>query len=657
MRVGLVQINSSFSGQCYLPYSVGVLQAYATTHLQEPEQFEFLLPIYKRVLVQEAVAELESADVVAFSCYVWNEQLSLAIAKALKECRPETLIVFGGPQIPHRTLEIDAFLRNYGFIDLAVHHAGEISFTAILEHDRDESWDTVPSVSFLDGDRILHRTPQAPSLANLDDVPSPYLTGMFDSLMREHPEQKWIALWETNRNCPFSCTFCGWGLLESKPIVRDLGHVRAEIDWFADHHIEFVFCADANFGLLHRDIEIATYAADVKRKRGYPKRLSVQDTKNVKERAYQVRTILGEAGLNTSVVISLQSVDPATLKIIRRDNIKLSHFYEIQRRFAAKGIETMTDLILGLPGETYDSWVSGISEVIASGQHNRIQFNNLSVVPDAEMSDPAYMREYGLQTVRTHIVNIHGKVENDEVPEFQELVITTNAMPAQDWVRARAFAWMAGFLHFDKILQIPFVIANAFAGISYRDLIELFSEGTLLDEQDFPLLMRVRRFFLEKALAIQQGGVEYCHASRWLDIYWPADEYMFIELCVNHNLDLFYEEAERALELLFFLREIKIPDGLMHDALQFNKHLIKLPFQPQDIELECSANIRELHHSVIVGSPVELVIGKHVYRIDRSSECWTSWDEWYEKVVWYGNKSGAYLYGNKPVEMDIAGHY
>ena len=47
-RVGLVQINSSFSGQHYFPYSVGILQAYAMKHLREPERYKFLLPIYRR---------------------------------------------------------------------------------------------------------------------------------------------------------------------------------------------------------------------------------------------------------------------------------------------------------------------------------------------------------------------------------------------------------------------------------------------------------------------------------------------------------------------------------------------------------------------------------------------------------------------------------
>ena len=84
LKVGLVQINNSFSGQNYFPYSVGLLQAYAQKHAREPGRFEFLLPIYKCIAVQEAVDSLQAADVVGFSTYVWNISISLEIARRLK---------------------------------------------------------------------------------------------------------------------------------------------------------------------------------------------------------------------------------------------------------------------------------------------------------------------------------------------------------------------------------------------------------------------------------------------------------------------------------------------------------------------------------------------------------------------------------------------
>ena len=658
LKVGLVQINSSFSGQHYFPYSVGILQAYAMKHLREPERYDFLPSIYRRVAVREAVEQLKDAEIVCFSAYVWNVRLSLAIADALKHRNPEALIVFGGPQVPRRDRPwaVEEFLRGNPCVDLAVHGPGEQPFVAILEHGVAKEWERIPSVSFIEKSGGLRHTGMAPSFKDLSEVPSPYVEGVFDSLMAANPGEKWIGMWETDRNCPFSCTFCGWGLLESKPVVWDLEHVYRDVDWFADHKIEFIFCANANFGLLPRDIEIARYVARVKAERGYPQKFSVQDTKNVKKRAYEVRKIIHNMGLGTGVVISLQSVDPLTLRNVKRDNISLDDFFEIQNLFAAEGIETMTDLILGLPGETYESFADGVSMIIEKGQHNRIQFNNLSIVPDAEMSHPAQVGHYGLKTVQSKIVNVHGLIEDDEIPEMQALVIATDAMPAEDWVRARRYAWTAGLLHFDKVLQIPLIVAHALGGVTYRDLFERFSGGRL-DPCSFSTLADVQRFFTEKARDIQTGGVEYCHAPDWLNIYWPADEYILIQLVVEGRLTPFYQEAERAINLFLESRGIEIPREIIHDAVVLNQHLLKLPFQDSDLEIECSYNVWEFYRSVVLGKPIALKRGPHTYRINRTTERWDSWDEWFEKVIWYGNKRGAYLYGNNLVERQLAGHF
>ena len=72
IKVGLVQINNSFSNQNYLPYSVGLLQDYAQKYVQVPARYEFLLPIYSRISVSKGVEGLKNAQIVAFSTYVWN---------------------------------------------------------------------------------------------------------------------------------------------------------------------------------------------------------------------------------------------------------------------------------------------------------------------------------------------------------------------------------------------------------------------------------------------------------------------------------------------------------------------------------------------------------------------------------------------------------
>jgi radical SAM superfamily enzyme YgiQ (UPF0313 family) len=652
-RVGLVQINNSFSNQNYLPYSIGLLQAYAATYLKQPADFDFLPPIYRRLRVEEALAALSGADAVFFSTYVWNVRLSLEIARRLKAGAPDTLVVFGGPQVPDRA---EAFLRAHPFIDVATHGEGEQTFTAILDRLSLRRWDDLAGVSFLEDGRFVTR-PKGPRLPNLSDVPSPYLSGVFDRLIAQNPHEQWLILWETNRGCPFSCTFCDWGsAVQSKVIQFDMDRLVREVDWFADHHIEFVFCCDANFGILQRDQDIVDYVVEVKRKRGFPQALSVQNTKNATERAYRVQKTLADAGLNKGVTISLQSVDPGTLRSIKRANISSASFEELQRRFTRDRVETYTDLILGLPDETYDSFADGVNQVIVNGQHNRVQFNNLSILPNAEMGDPAYQARYEMESVETRIINIHGALdENDnDVDEYQQLVIATRSMPREDWVRTRTFSWMTGLLHFDKVLQIPLVVLHELGGLSYRQLIEGFTEAPL---DDGPILSEVRSFFTAKARDIQVGGAEYCRSEAWLNIWWPADEFILIKLAIDRKLGTFYEEAERRLVRIARDHFVDIPPRLLHDAVALNRGLLKQPFQTDDLVLELRYDVWEYYQAAVVGERIPLEEKASFYRVDRSSVHWDSWDAWCREVIWYGNKKGAYLYGNSAIEPQLAGHY
>jgi radical SAM superfamily enzyme YgiQ (UPF0313 family) len=647
MRIGLVQINNGYSGQYYLPYSVGMLEAYARKHLSRPHDYEFLLPVYRRDPVEEAVAQLLSADIVGFSTYVWNAQLTYRIAAELKRRKPEVITVFGGPQVPDKA---EGFLRKYPFVDIATHGEAEKTFTAILEDP--ERVAEIPSVSFLRNGEFTF-TGRAGRLSDLDELPSPYLDEVFQRLLVSNPGAKWNAIFETNRGCPFKCTFCDWGSATGDKVKKmGMERISAEIEWFGRNRIEFIFCADANFGILPRDIEIAETLAKVKRATGLPRGFSTSNTKNSTERSFAAQKILSEAGLNAGVSVSMQSMAPQVLIDIKRDNIKIegpNGFRELQRKFTLAGIETSTDIVLALPGETYDSFVRGVDELIAGGQHNRILFYNLTVLPNAEMGDPAYQERYGMDIVPTRIITIHGNLNDreDAVPEMQQLVVGTNAMPRADWVRVRAFSWMTALLHFDKVMQIPLVVAHELFGARYRDMIELFSEGRF-DPAEFPTLARVREFFVEKARSIQAGGEDFCRAPQWLDVWWPADEYMLIDLATSGRLGDFYAEALRALSGSLGFAEGGREHRILREAVHLNERMLKMPFVREDRSIELSGNIWEFYQAAVRNQPVPFREEATRHVIDCTSEQWDSWDAWCRFVVWYSSKRGAYLFGSKP---------
>lgn len=651
--VGLVQVNNSFSGQNYLPYSVACLEGYARHHAAAPERLRFLLPVYKRQPVRDIVDHLLPADVAGFSTYVWNHQISLEAARRLKERRPHTLIMFGGPQVPD---EPEAFLRDHPFIDLAVHNEGEQTFTALLDRFPDRNWHDIDGISFIDPDGRFVKTPPRVRMRDLDELPSPFLNGVFAPLMAANPAEAWIGLWETNRGCPFSCTFCDWGSSTAAKVNKfEDDRLKSEVDWFAARHIEYVFVCDANFGIQKRDLDIAHYVADTRARTGYPHGFSVQNTKNATERAYLTQKILSDAGLNKGVALSMQSLDPTTLANIKRENISLKTYLELARRFMADRVETYSDLIIGLPGETYETFCEGVDTLISAGQHNRIQFNNLSILPNAEMGNAAYTAHFGMQTVESEIINIHGRRESldDDVPEIQLLVVATHAMPPADWRRTRAFSWMAAFLHFDKLFQIPLVIAHELTGVRYRDMLEAFMAP---DAGRYPIIAAIRDFFLEEAGSIQNGGPEYVHSKDWLDIYWPADEYIFIKLTTESRIDAFHGEALALL--LETVRPARPQDAdIIRHAATINRLMLRQPVPADNLTVDIPCDILGFYRGILVGErrPMDMTPSRII--IERAKDDYDDFQRWCREVVWWGNKKGAYLYGSHTVEPQLAGHY
>ncbi len=639
INVGLVQINNSFSNSTYFPYSVGVLQAYFQRHGKSPGQFEFLDPLFFRMPPSQAVEKLSRAQIVGFSTYVWNFRISLEIAKRLKAAKPDILIVFGGPHVPDRA---EAFLRKNPYIDLVCHGEGEVAFTKILDNSLIKNWEDVPSVSYFRNDEFC-TNPRAPRITDLSTIPSPYLEGIFKNLLNEKLPFQLVGLWETNRGCPFSCTYCDWGsATQSRMYNFDFSRLQKEIDWFADNQVEYIFCCDSNFGILARDVDIVQCVAETKRKKGYPKALSVQNTKNATERSYLVQKILSSENLNKGVTLALQTVDRTTLENVGRKNISIESFRELQRRYNEDGIETYTDLIIGLPGETYESFADGTSDIIADGQHNRIQFINLSILPNARMGDPEYQKKYGLEIVETKAINHHGALyaSDDFIEETQELVVGTKTMPPEDWLKTRIFSWMCSFLYFNKILQIPFLLLHKLCGFSFRELVDSFLGNF---DHRFPIVAEINSFFVEEATKLQMGGPEYFPSREWLSVYWPHDEYVFIRLCVDNKMDKFFNEAEDILTRFMQSKRIEIP-AFFHETMLFNYRIINQPKPGRDMSIQTKYNIWETYVTALTGDDVVLVEGQCEYRIERNGQARNSLEEWLREVVWYGNKKGAYLY-------------
>ena len=671
MIVGLVQVNMGLTWSSpsrddlqgeeapsygLLPYSAGLLEAYARRNAVDGAALRFLPPVYRREPVEVAARRLAEADVVGFSTYVWNLRLSLAIARRVKELQPEALVVFGGPQVPDRA---EAFLREHPFVDVACHGEGEATFTRLLDRFGAggglRGFHDVPGISFLDGPDgrgggTLVANPKAPRIPDLASIPSPYLDGAFDALMAQHPDERWVVLWETNRGCPFSCSFCDWGSATQSKVFRfEEERLHGEIDWIAANKVEFVFCCDANFGMLPRDLELARAVVRSKQERGYPAMLSVQNTKNATDRAYAVQTLLASELNSLGVTISLQSTSPETLAAINRQNISSESFRELQRRFAADGVYTYTDLIVGLPGEPYATFAKGISDVIESGQHNHIQFHDCSVLPNAELAQPATVERFGIEThpqvIPTWFVpqmaDSDGSDWTEEVPEYLDLVVATKDMPREDWVRAKQIAWAADLYYFDRLLQVPLAVASHAHGVRVHELLEALLAA---DAERFPTLAWVAETLAAKARRVQQGESSYFPAEGPTGRPWSSDQYALVRLVLDGRVDALYREAERCLAEAIGPERMAGWEPMLADCCELNRALLRVPSTEKDAWLALDGSLWEHYQSLLAGEPEPLERGLRFYRVDRTSRRWATIDAWYDHLLWCQKDKRVYLH-------------
>ena len=623
--------NNRAASLAYLPHSVALLQSYAKAHARDPESFEFVLPLYKRIPVSDAVEHLSQCDIVGFSIYVWNVRYSLAVARELKRVRPHIILLMGGPQVPDHA---ENFLRDNPFVDFVCHGEGEKTFLDGIESRDGQAWRNVRSVSYLDTDGRYVANPLRPRMTGLDEVPSPMLDGTYERLMQSAPQQEWLATWETNRGCPFACAFCDWGSATGSKVSR-YGEDRLgrEIEWMVDHHIHHLCVCDANFGMLPRDVEIARRIAEAYSRRQSPLAISIQNTKNRTDRSEQIQRIFRDSRVvSFGASISLQSVDPTVLKAIKRDNISLEAFDRLQKHYAEQGLDTYSDLIIGLPGESYDSFSNGIARVIRSGQINRVAFYECYVLPNAAMSQPEYRAQFKLETVPIRMTHFHEPLDRNigEEPEFIDMVTSTSTMDRTDWVRARVLAYLVELLFYDRLLHVPIVLLGAAIGLDYRQMFEAFAEA---GDSRFPIIASTRRILESHARAMMEGGSPYIASREWLNLYWPADQYALISLMRNGQIDAFYAEARCVLTERAALSGFDDIGILVENSVRLNQAMFARPFELTDEIINTSYPVARAYHDVLSGRQADLAPEPSACRVERTGTIWMSWTDWCEDLI------------------------
>lgn len=623
----LVQIGVSYSSPVFLPYSVGCISAYLRRDEEIMSHYEIPDIIVMREKIEDVIKRFDNPSYVAFSCFTWNLEYNKTLATELKKKFPEVKIIFGGHSVPHGS----EFLDEYPFIDFLMHNEGEETTALFLKALKNgEDLSVVPNLSFRTENGNV--TTQFRHPCDLSSYPSPYTDGIFDNIMKENPDKEFHATLETNRGCPYGCTYCEWCFTRKvRPFPME--KVKSEIEWIAKNKIKYCYCADANFGIMERDVEIAEYVIEQKKKYGYPDVFKPCYAKESDETVFKAGYLLNKNHADKGVTLAYQSLDAKTLENIGRKNLTLEHFSDLDARYDEAGIPTYTELILGLPGETYESFCKGMCRLLDSGQNNSMTVYECQVYPNAPMGDKNYQEKFGIKTSKIPLLGIHYNPEFNGVPEYFDIITETASMPKADWVRACMFSVILQTFHHLGLIRYFAIYLHKEKEISYFDFYNSLFDYIYKENKGF-----LNEFFV--SLYERKADTKTADWTYNRDVFgttgWYFEEGAFLEM-VYHS-DVFWEEIKP------FLAGFGIEKDLFEELFCYQKTLVRLP-DVSEVEINSGYNFYKYFEAV--NENAEAVLMKKKCRLSiRAHKEISSWSEYAREIIWFGKRYSATLLVN-----------
>jgi putative methyltransferase len=564
----------------FVPYAYGFLRSYAQTNEKIKANYIWKDPFCRIEPVDTIVSKIEKPDLLFLSCYVWNHNQQLEIARKVKENYPQCIVVCGGPHIPRIS---DNYFSKYPFVDILVHDEGEIPVKNLLL----EFLKSSPDLSDINGitynvDKKAVKTKASEKLDKNLPVPSPYLTGLFNSFFNSQESVNKIALWETNRGCPFSCCFCDWGVRTANKLrCHSMERVTEEIEYFGENQIEDIYISDANFGILKRDLDIAKLLVKCKEKYGFPKRIRVQFAKKSNKTVFQISKLLFDNHMLWGTTLSMQSVDMTVLEAIKRPHVSLENYKKAKDLYREHNIPTYTELILGLPMESKESLVHGICTLFDIGMHDDFRMFELVLLPNAPLSDNSLRDKFGLHTKMKPVRLVDSGCEK----EYVELVFGSNTMSHEDWEYCFVFSEMTQAIHNGGYTRFLSIYLNEQGILSYKDFYTALLDHMLLsDKKCFTVFARIKKlindFYNDPDMPQINRALTQPDIKKFLKKYNPDRKgwqlWTYIWLWINEYLDDFYDE------LVVFLKTHGVSiDNRILDLIKYQKEImLTLDYDP-----------------------------------------------------------------------------
>ncbi|OGW84129.1 MAG: hypothetical protein A2987_00200 [Omnitrophica bacterium RIFCSPLOWO2_01_FULL_45_10] len=415
--------------------------------------------------------------VIGLANYMWNAEINNLVFDYAKSADPDIACVAGGPDFPISAEESEKYLKKRRSIDFYCLLEGEIAFSDLISKTingmslKKLKSNPVPGTAAIDPKKksIVYGK-KAARIADLNVVPSPYLSGIFD----QYFNGEYIPAVQTARGCPYSCKYCrASNPSYSKVVPFDLKRVKEEIAYIAKKSSQFkvgaLLITDSNFGIMKRDLEIAKHIRKMQDEYDWPKSIQADTAKNNYDRVFEIANILKK---KMPPLCSLQTTNEATLKVIKRENLPYAQYDLAQKKLIALNIIAGAELIIPMPLETKKSFLETLRKVYSSGIEY-IRVFTWMLLPGTELASTEYRKKYRLMTGYRIIPRQFGVYKRKKCFEIEEICYETSTMPFEEYVQCRGYAFLCFLLGRSQYDVIRRIIAY-FSLDSHLFLIKIF---------------------------------------------------------------------------------------------------------------------------------------------------------------------------------------
>ena len=308
---------------------------------------------------------------------------------------PKTAVLFGGPSFQQANKKNCNFLdqgQQLIFVELEGEYGVEDALLQLFEHNFDvnklkRQFVSIVNTTYLVNDLLI--TGPQERIQNVNDLPSPYLSGALDKFF----DTGLIPMLETTRGCPFTCAYCADGLKVKSKIYRyEPCRTKDELNYIAEKLVntsmDDLVITDLNFGMYKEDLVTASYIADIQKKYSYPKRISAASGKNVPKRITEVASMIK----GWSPGGSIQSSDKDVLKAVRRSNLSIDAYRQVIIYLnSLEEAKSETEIILALPNDTKSKHFDSIRFAI-DNQVKSLRIFQAIMLVGTEMASPDYRK-------------------------------------------------------------------------------------------------------------------------------------------------------------------------------------------------------------------------------------------------------------------------